>query len=335
MTAVWLQFAACAALIGLAGPVLSRSGDIIAEKTGLSRGWIGLILLATVTSLPELATGLSAVTVAGAPEIAVGDALGSCVFNLAILIAIDVLRTDASLFRAARQGHVLSAGFGIVLIGFVGVTILLGQHGAAWRLGHVSLATPILVVLYAVAARTVFAYERAQMEAFAEKIAEQYPHVSLRAATLRYAAAAAVVVAAGVWLPFVAAELADTMGWRRTFVGTLLVAGVTSLPELVVALAAVRIGALDMAVASLLGSNLFDMLILALDDLAYLEGPLLARVSGVHAVSALSAMIMTGIVVIGLLYRPQGRLFRAVGWASLALFTVYLLNAYVLFLLGN
>ena len=54
---IWLQFITCAALIGFAGPELSRSGDIIAEKTGLSHSWIGLILLATVTSLPELITG--------------------------------------------------------------------------------------------------------------------------------------------------------------------------------------------------------------------------------------------------------------------------------------
>lgn len=69
---------------------LSRYGDAIATLTGLSRNWVGLILLATVTSLPELVTGLSAVTVAAAPDIAVGDALGSCVFNLAILAMIDV-----------------------------------------------------------------------------------------------------------------------------------------------------------------------------------------------------------------------------------------------------
>jgi len=331
----WLQFAACAILIGAAGPVLSRSGDIIAEKTGLSRGWIGLILLATVTSLPELATGISSVTVAGAPDIAVGDALGSCVFNLAILIVIDMMHRDGSLFRRARQGHILSAGFGVVLIGFAGISLLLGQQGVSWRLFHVGAATPIIIVLYAVAARTVFQYERRDREAFAEKVAERYPGITLEAAVIRYAAAALVVVAAGVWLPFVGEALAEEMGWRSSFVGTLLVAGITSLPELVVAVSAVRLGALDMAIASLLGSNLFDILILAIDDLAYVDGPLLRAVSPAHAVTAMSAVTMTGIVIVGLLYRPEGRLFRTIGWASLALFTVYLLNGYVLYLHGR
>ncbi|MDH4287039.1 MAG: sodium:calcium antiporter, partial [Gallionella sp.] len=79
----WLQFLVCLAIIGYAGYFLSRYGDIIAEKTGMSASWIGLLLLSTATSLPELATGISAVTVARAPDIAVGDVLGSTVFNLA------------------------------------------------------------------------------------------------------------------------------------------------------------------------------------------------------------------------------------------------------------
>lgn len=66
----WLKFAVCAALIGAAGPVLTHYGDVIARLTGLSRTWIGLVLLATATSLPELFTGISAVTVAAIPAIA-------------------------------------------------------------------------------------------------------------------------------------------------------------------------------------------------------------------------------------------------------------------------
>lgn len=332
---IWLQFAACAALIGAAGPVLVRNGDIIAEKTGLSRGWIGLILLATVTSLPELATGISAVSVAGAPDIAVGDALGSCVFNLAILIVIDVMHRDGLLFRRARQGHILSAGFGVLLIGFAGISLLLGRQGFDWRLGHVGLSTPIIVVLYAVAARAVFRYERRERQSYVEAVAERYPGITLETAMRRYLGAALVVIGAGVWLPFVGDALATAMDWRQSFVGTLLVAGITSLPELVVAVSAVRLGALDMAIASLLGSNLFDILILAIDDLAYWEGPLLRAVSSAHAVTAMSAVIMTAIVIIGLLYRPEGRVFRTFGWTSLGLFTVYLFNAYVMFLHGH
>ncbi|HVO17068.1 MAG TPA: sodium:calcium antiporter [Alphaproteobacteria bacterium] len=331
----WTQFAACALLVGLAGPVLSRCGDIIADKTGLSGDWIGVILLATVTSLPELITGVTAVTVAQVPNIAVGDVLGSCVFNLAILVILDFLHRGESVYQRAHQGHILSAGFGIVLIGFVGLNLLITNQGLTYAIGHVGLYTPIIVALYALSVRSVFTYERREMEQFAEKTTDRYPEITLRTATKRFAAASVVVVVAGVWLPFVGADLADAMQWNRSFMGTLFVAGVTSLPEVVVTIAALRIGALDMAIANLLGSNLFNILILAIDDMLYVEGPLLAKVAPAHAASAASAVIMTGIVVVGLLYRPAARLFRTVGWVSFGLFIVYLLNTYVLYLHGG
>jgi cation:H+ antiporter len=136
-------------------------------------------------------------------------------------------------------------------------------------------------------------------------------------------------------LPFVGVELAQHYGWHKSFVGTLFVAAATSLPELVVTLAALRLGALDMAIANLLGSNLFDIAIIAIDDLFYLRGPLLSHVADTHAFSAFSALTMTGAVIVGLLYRPQRRLFGVVGWIGLVLLAIYLLNTYVLFRHGS
>jgi len=328
---IWLEFIVCAALIGFAGPELSRSGDIIAEKTGVSHNWIGLILLATVTSLPELITGLSAVTIADVPDIAVGGVMGSCVFNLAIIIVLDFMHRDEPIFLRVHQGHILAAGFGIVMIGWAGMSVILADQRFTFRLWHVDLYTPIIIGLYVIAIRTVFRYERRQREEFVEEVAAQYADITLRTAVRRYLVAAALLVVAGVWLPFVGSDLAEAMGWKQTFVGTLLVAGATSLPELVVTIAALRIGALNMAIANLLGSNLFDILVLAIDDIAYLKGPLLSHVSPVHAVSAFSAVIMTGIVVVGILYRAKRRVFRYVDWISISLFLVYLLNSYVLY----
>lgn len=330
----WLAFAGCLALIGVAGPRLSYSGDVIADKLQMSGSWVGLILLATVTSLPELVTGASAVAWANAPDIAVGDVLGSCVFNLALLVVLDFLQRGESVYRRVRQGHLLAAGFGVVLIGFVGMSLQLHGQGASFAIGRIGGYTPIIILLYALAVRAVFAYERDQREAAVEIAVSRYPVTTLRRAVLIYIAAAAVIVVAGTALPFIAARLADLMGWQRTFVGTLLVAAATSLPELIVTTAAWRIGALDMAVANLLGSNLFNILVLAIDDLLFPGGPLLYRVAPAHALSATSAVIMSGIVIIGLVYRPPRRIFRTVGWVSLALFTMYLLNTYVVYLYG-
>jgi cation:H+ antiporter len=250
-------------------------------------------------------------------------------------VGVDLLHHRASFYTEARQGHILSAGFGVILIGLAGFDILLHRLGTSIRFGALGISSPLLVAIYVVAMRTAFRHERAQRLIVPDDETPRHERLTMRAAVWGYVRWALVIVAAGAWLPFVGAQLADAMGWHRSFVGTLFVAGATSLPEVVVTLAAVRAGALDLAIGNLLGSNLFNMLILGIDDLAYSRGPLLADVSAVHAVSALSAVMMTGVAIVALVYRPSTRLFRLVGWSSIVLFALYLLNSFVLFLHGS
>ena len=332
---LWLQLLICLAVIGYAGYFLSRYGDIIAEKSGISASWVGLILLATATSLPELVTGVSAVTFANAPNIAVGDVLGSTVFNLAILVMLDALYKRETLYSRAAQGHILSASLGAILIAFAGFSLLLDQAGMSPAFGHVGLYSPFILLVYLVSMRAVYSYERHTVSEFVEASAERYPGVTLRSAVKGYARAAMAVVLAGSWLPFVAKDISDLMGWEQSFVGTLLVAAVTSAPEAAVTISALRIGALDMAIANLLGSNLFDIIILAIDDLFYIEGPLLAHVDSSHALTAFTAVMMSALVIVGLVFRPQGRVVLGLTWISLGLFLLYILNTWILFQHGQ
>ena len=329
---IFLEFAALSLIVGGSGYFLSLYGDVIAEKTGLGGTWVGLAMLATVTSLPELVTGVSAVTYAGVPNIALGDALGSCVFNLLLIVLLDFLHRESSVYTRISQGHILSAGFGIVLLGFVAFNIILYQNGVHLNLWHVGLYTPIIVLFYSIAVRTIFRYEKSQRMEIVEEVAERYPKIGLVRALIFYFLAAAVVVLVGIRLPVTAEHLSEAMGWHSSFVGTVFVALATSLPEMAVTLSALRIGALDMAISDLFGSNLFDLVIIAVDDLAYRDGPLLSKVSPVHLVSVQSAIMMTGIAIVGLLYRPKTRLFKTVGWASLFMFSIYILNMSVLYL---
>lgn len=332
---LWLQLLLCLSIIGYAGYFLSRYGDIIAEKSGVSASWVGLILLATATSLPELVTGVSAVTIANAPDIAVGDVLGSTVFNLSILVMLDALYRRETLYRQAAQGHILSAALGALLIAFAGSSLLLDHAGMSPAIGHVGLYSPFILLVYLVAMRAVYSYERRTLSEFVEASAERYPGVTLRSAVIGYAQAALAVVLAGSWLPFLAKDISGMMGWGQSFVGTLLVAAVTSAPEAAVTISALRIGALDMAIANLLGSNLFDIIILAVDDAFYTAGPLLAHVDASHALTAFTAVMMSALVIIGLIFRPQGRTVLGLTWISLGLFLLYILNALLLFQHGQ
>jgi cation:H+ antiporter len=324
----WLQLAACAAAILVAGSRLARYGDAIAKHTGLGGSWIGLVLMATVTSLPELMTGISSVTVADVPDIAVGNVLGACVLNLAMLVVLDAMHRRASIYSVASQGHVLGTAFGVVMLGVVAFGILSASQ-LELRLGHVGLVSLAVLGLYAVAIRSIYYYERGVRAAAVAE--ETLPELTLAQAAWRYALAAAVVVGAALWLPFAARALAEAMSWSESFVGTLLVALATTLPELTVTVASVRIGALDLAIGNLVGSNLFNLSILGIDDLLYLQAPLLAVVEPSHAMSAVAAAVMSGALIVALVARPTARLLNAVGWTSVLIALVYFVNAWMHF----
>jgi cation:H+ antiporter len=95
---------------------------------------------------------------------------------------------------------------------------------------------------------------------------------------------------------------------------------------------ALRLGALDLALGNLLGSNLFNLALLALDDLAYTAGPLLSVVAPVHLTSAASALVMYGLVIVGLVMRPQGKVLRILSWISVGLVAAYGLQAALIYL---
>ena len=150
-------FLVCASLITLSGTQLSKQGNLLAEITGFSRAWIGFILMATVTSLPELVTGLSAVAVVKAPDLAVGNVLGSCAFNLLILSFLDLL-VKKPITSLVKTSHIVAGSFSIILLSLSGAAILLSP--VTPRLLWFSPFTPMLVVVYLAAVRAIFLYEK-------------------------------------------------------------------------------------------------------------------------------------------------------------------------------
>lgn len=322
-----LQFAACALLIAHAGFVLSRSADALARAHGWGRGWVGVALLATVTSLPELASGISAVVLVQAPNLAVGNALGACVVNLAFLVVVDVSQREQPMYREAGASHLLSAAFGVVMMGFVAMSLVIRAPAVL----HVGLYSPLLLGLYLLALRSVHSHER-DLAAAAAAPAAAPSTEHRRTAWRRFILAALVVLAAGSWLPQVADALAGELGLSRTFVGTVFMAVVTTLPEMAVTVAALRMGALDMAIGNLLGSNLFNVLILAVDDAFYTRGPLLADAGPAHAGTAATALVMMGLVIVGLVMRPRGHVLRVLSWVSVGLVAAYVINAALAYL---
>ncbi|MDD2319343.1 MAG: hypothetical protein PHO83_04750 [Geobacteraceae bacterium] len=327
---LWIEFIVCAGLIFYSGTKLAKYGDILAEKSGLGRTWVGIVILASVTSLPELATGLSSVTFADAPDIAVGDALGSCVFNLLILALLDIVHREGSIKSKAHHGHMLAAGFSILLLAMVATWI--SAEKPLLTFGWVGVYSLLFIIIYCVAMKTVYSYEKRELAKFFDGIALElkYETVSTKDAIIFYSLNAAVVIAAAVSLPKVGTGLAISTGLGQTFIGNIFIAVSTSLPEVVVSIAALKIGAVDLAIGNLLGSNLFNIFILAIDDFFFVKGPILYNVNTHHAISALTAIAMTGLVCIGITYRSEKKSLL-LPWDSIGIILLSISNLMLLY----
>ena len=192
----------------------------------------------------------------------------------------------------------------------------------------------MLIALYFVAMRVIFTHEQQRRARETQEVAEelQYREITLRSAVLHYSVAAVAVVAAALWLPQLGAELARQTGLGEAFVGSLFIAITTSLPEIVVSLAAVRIGALDLGIGNVLGSNLFNLLILGLDDVFYRQGPLMADAGASHSISIVAIVMMNALFLIGLTYKVMTKRF-VVAWDTGAIATVYVVAVALSFLL--
>lgn len=327
---VWLKFVICILIIFFSGKKIAKYGDIIAEKTGLGGVWIGLIVIAVITSLPELFNGVSAITLVDAPDLTVGDLLGANAFNLLNLALLDITSRNGPLLAVASKTHQLTGWFSLLLVLVVGLSIFVSRQFHTMEIGWIGWYTPIIILLYFVFARIIFLFEQRRSSLREEKL--YYEEESTRKVYLYFSISAAFIIGAGIWLAVIGNEIALVTGWGQSFVGSLLLAFTTTMPEITVSYSALRIGAVDLAVANMIGSNLFNMTIIPIDDVLYLKGPVLAAVSEGHLVTAFAVILMTLIFIAGLHFKPR-RFFR-LSWWHIAIITLFLLSAYFSFILA-
>jgi cation:H+ antiporter len=215
------------------------------------------------------------------------------------------------------------------MLGVVGLGLASGQaFGAIAWIGTYSF---VLFGIYLVAIKALFSYEKRRVAEFVKEFEEaQHEKISKTQAYGSFAIYASLIVAAATFLPFIGDKIAKETGLAESFVGSVFIAIATTLPELTVSYAAYRIGAVDMAVGNLFGSNLFNMNILALDDLFYTYGPLLDYVSGNHVVSVIGTMAMTAVAIIALTLRSVKKRFL-LSWDAMTIVALYVLIAFLLF----
>lgn len=324
---VWAKFILCIVIIFFAGAKVARYGDVIAHKTRMGRVWIGLVLVAVVTSLPELFTGISAITLVGAPDLTIGNIFGANIFNLLNLALLDIVHKNGSLLEAIGPGHRLTSWSSLVLVLVAVVAIFTSIRFSSLAIGWIGWSTPLIIILYLVFIRKIFLFEQRQPSY--QEPESNYEKLSLNRAYLYFAVSAIFIIGAGIWLALIGDEIARVTGWGESFVGSLFIGFATTLPEITVSFAAMRMGAADLAVANMIGSNLFNLIIIPIDDMIYTPGPVLAAVSESHLFTALIGMVMTGVFIAGLYRRP--RRFLRLSWMNCALIVLFFLGAYLSF----
>ncbi len=326
-TLLWLQLAGAAGVILFAATYMAGSADVIAIRTGLGRTFIGVVMLATATSLPELGTGISSIVWLDEPDLAAGDAFGSNLFNLLIIGLLDFFWRDGPLLNRVSATAVLIAALGLLVIALAASGVFIHQQ---LEFATGSFISPISIAILATFVLAMWILYHTERRGPATIHPE--PDSSMRRAFVIYAISAAAVVAAAIWLANTGDSLAEELGLERSFVGTQFLALSTSLPELAASIAAIRLGAPELAISNVLGSNLFNMgFILFADDLVYTDGPLWEVVAPVHIFTAITAMLMTAVVIVALATQERGRPGRFFTFEAVMLAVLYVGGSVLIF----
>ena len=328
---IWIIFLLAAIAVLISGQKLTRAGDELAEVTGMSRGFIGVILLGFVTSLPELVSTISATVIVNAPDLALGNIFGSNAANLAILALLDLVVAQKVQEKRHQldSENQLTAYLSLIVISLA----VMGLAGRGfWQILHLDLFSVFIAIAYIIGLQKLHKFQPAASACGDENDnpannSQVIPPELKRSLLIN----AGIIVAASMTLAASAEHIAEITGWGSTFVGNSLLAVATSLPEIVVTFSAVKIGSFAMAAGNIFGSNLFNIAILALADLCFLRSSIFAAAAPSQSLIAAIGLLMSGLYLFTGLYGSRRKLAGRWPVDSLLIVGVYLFSLYALF----
>ena len=250
-----------------------------------------------------------------------------------LLALVDMFSFQVPLLRRAAINHTLTMALGAMLMVVAIIFVLLAVPVPT--LGWVGVDSLLLIALYFGGLWLI--QKEGQLTAGPGGVDEVMPGAdfpSLRKGVLGFAAAAIVLMLAVPELVKATADIAEITGLGTTFVGTALLSLVTSLPELIAAIAAVRLGAPDLAIGNLFGSNIFNMLGLGLADFFYTDGRFLGDIDPSFALVGLLGLLLMIMALIGNLARIERKIFY-IEVDAVLMILVYLAGMYLLFMQGR
>ena len=325
LTTAVLVFAAATAVVAVSGTWLTRVSDQLADKTGLGEAFVGTLLLAGATSIPDFAATISA-AVSDRPRLAMSHLMGSIALNMVFLGAADVVYRKANLEHAAASAANLIQG--LLLIALL-VLPLLARAAPSVELAGVHPVSPLLLLGYLGGLRLVRSAHKRPMwsplrtpQTVKESDAPGFVAARLGTLWFRFAALTAVTGLSGWILMGCTRVIADRTGLAETLAGGLLTAFATSTPELVTTIAAVRRGALTLAVSNIIGTNCFNTLAIAGADVGYRRGSIYHAIPATELVWGLVSILMTTVLLLGMVRRQTYGPGR-VGFETVLMLLVY------------
>ncbi len=308
---IFILFTAAAVVIALVGTRLTKVADLLADKTGLGEAIVGAVMLGAATSLSGIVTSVTAAA-GGAAELAISNALGGVAAQTVFLAVADMSYRNINLEHAAASIANLMQGTLLATLLAIPIMALAGPDVSYFGIHPASI---ILILAYGFGIYLIAQAEEDPMwdpyrtpetkEDDPDESEEEAKQTSLTRLWMSFFALSLLLGVAGFVVARTGVQIAEQTGISATIVGGLLTAIATSLPELVTTIAAVRRGALTLAVGGVIGGNAFDTLFVAFSDFAYRDGSIYHAITNQQVFIIALTILMTGILLLGLLRREK------------------------------
>src|SRR6056297_3676418 len=339
MIALLASFALAAAIIFFSGLRLTILADRLADRTGLGEAIAGGVLLGAATSFSGTIVSITA-AFDGHASLAFSNSIGGIAVQTAFLAIADVTYRKANLEHAAAElANIFQA---LVLIGLLALPLsaMVLPEFTIFAVHPVSFLIPLVYAGSLVASRIVREtpmWHPVSTSETRDDFPEEESDAARKQSTQRLFAMFFVFMGimgcAGWAIAKIAAEMTIRFDLSASLVGALMTAVTTSLPELVTTLAAVRRGALQLAVGGIIGGNTFDVLFLTFSDVAYREGSLHHAIERSDLFWLAVALVSTAVLLLGLIVRER-RGLGGIGFESAAVLAIWLGAAAVQVWLG-
>lgn len=322
---LWLKFIVASLGLLFFGYKASKLGYTLSKLTLFSETFIGMIFLAISTSMPEMFVSVGSAGIAHSGNLAAGNVFGTLVINLMILVLIDIQRGGALLSYVDNQ-HIFTGLLCIMLLGVLIASIIIQNllH-PAYKIFNIGLDSILIFFVCIVSLRLLFSFENKRVKKIKNNVSvlKNNNVNSLKKLWIKFFIYILLVGIVGLWISDIADKIVQvTPKWDHTYFGSIFLAISSSLPEIVVSISSVRVGSVNMGVGNILGSNLFDTIIIPISDIFYVKDMILANISLVHIFTATIVIILTTIVITGIIYKSRKSFIR-LSWPTIFMLLIF------------